>query len=378
MKGARARSPTLDYVERRPAPLWGLRITLSMRREERNHARFRDRIVGLSSSLVRTAHRALGCSTLVLLVSTQGAREAGAREREVTAEARQAARTLVVEASSAFEAGDFERALALFDRAAEVVEAPTVALMQARTLVELGRLVAAVERYDAAQRTDAAGGGNAAFRDAAQQAASELEALRLRVPTLRIKLGGAPAKDARLSLDGMALDSEEATQEKLVDPGTHRVEVTTSDGTSASRTVTLVEGAREELVFSLEPAVRVPAAAPPAPAPPPERQAPASRVAGWATLGAGVAFTGGAAALGVLALGHKRDLDAACQGGCPAEYGDDLDAFRTERALSYVGFALGAAGIGAGTYLLLKHEPDGTATALAISPNGIHLSGRFQ
>jgi len=336
-------------------------------------------MVQLSSSFARTAHRALGCLALVCLAASHGAGAAQAREHDVTTEARQAARTLVVEASTAFEAGDFERALTLFDRAAQIVEAPTVALMQARTLVELGRLTAAVERYTSAQRTGPADASNPAFRDAAEQASNELAALRPRIPSLRVKLVGPGANDARLSLDGIALDPEDATSDKLLDPGSHRVEVKTTDGAAASRTVTLVEGAREEVVFNLVPTVRVPtsAAAPP-PAPPHEKRTSSPRVAGWATLGAGVAFTGAGAALGVLALGHKQDLDAACKDGCPAEYANELHAFRTERALSYVGFVLGAAGIGTGTYLLLRHEPDGTTTGLALSANGIHLTGRFQ
>lgn len=332
-------------------------------------------------SSVPVLRRAPFCLCLLLAVSTLG--EANASAREITQDERTQARSLVAEASKAFESGNFERALDLFNRAARIVEAPTISLMQARTLVELGRLGSAAERYVAAQRTDPADSGNAAFQAAAADAKSELEALRPRIPTLRIKLVGADAKGAVVTIDGQKLDAEAVTAEQWLDPGTHSVEVKTAAGTTAGRSISLVPGAREELVFSLEPVVHVPSSTPErrpepaAPAPVPAERSQKPRVAGWVTLGAGVAFTGTATALGVLALGHKSDLDAVCDPGCPAEYEDQMNTYRVERTLSYVGFAVGAAGIGAGVYLLLRSEPTSSAT-LALSPTGVRFSGRFQ
>jgi hypothetical protein len=82
--------------------------------------------------------------------------------------------------------------------------------------------------------------------------------------------------------------------------------------------------------------------------------------------------------LGVLALAHKSDLDAACKPGCPREYADDIESYRLERNLSYVGFALGAAGLGAGTYLLLRSDPAGAGANVGLSVGGVSVSGRFQ
>ncbi|HEY3501128.1 MAG TPA: hypothetical protein VGK73_40825 [Polyangiaceae bacterium] len=316
-----------------------------------------------------------------MLFAASIAGERNASAREITQEQRTEARALVAEASAAFEAGNFQRALTLFDRAAAIVEAPTIALMQARTLVELGRLGAAAERYLAAQRTDPAVADNAAFRSAAAEAKSELEALRPSIPTLRIKLVGAQSEDAVVAIDGRTLAPEAVATEQLLDAGPHNIEVKTAAGTTAGRAITLVPGAREEVVFSLEPVVHVPNASyrrTPEPAPVRDDATPKPRTAAWITLGTGVAFTGAATVLGVLALGHKSDLDAACNPGCPEEYRDDLDTYRLERTLSYVGFAIGAVGVGSGIYLLLRSEPGSTSAALALSPSGVSLSGRFQ
>jgi hypothetical protein len=310
----------------------------------------------------------------LLLAACLCTRVAGAREDAEAPEARAEARTLAAQGSDAFEAGDFERALALFDRAAAIVEAPTISLMQARTLVELGRLVGAAERYAAAQRTGPADRGNAAFQSAAETAGRELELLERRIPKLRIKLVGAAAQDAEIVIDGRTFTPAAAAAGQALDPGSHSVEVKTSAGTSSGRTILLVEGAREELVFSLEPVVNVPAAAPAGPYGKAVKQ---PRVAAWVALGSGVAFTGAGAVFGVLALRQKSDLDAVCKPGCPPGYDDEIDAFRTQRNLSYAGFALGAVGVGAGIYLFLRNEPGEAATALALSPEGVSLSGRW-
>jgi hypothetical protein len=300
-------------------------------------------------------------------------------------EARATARKLAAEGSEAFERRDFERALSLFDRAGSLVAAPTIALMQARTLTELGRLASAAERYSAAQQTAATDANNPAFQRAAEDAERELAALKPRIPTLRVKLVGSESSSAEVTIDGRAVAPDAVSVDRWVDPGQHEVAVRTSSGASSARTIVLAEGAREEVVFSLEPAVRVPVASParspspmPMEAPPTLPGAPRSPTFGWVTLGTGAALTGAGAVLGVLALGHKSDLDAACNPGCPRDYQDDIDTYRLERNLSYVGFALGAAGLGAGTYLLLRGDPDGAGASVGLTVGGVRVAGRFQ
>lgn len=289
---------------------------------------------------------------------------------------RATARSLAEQGSAAFEQREFERALELFDQAAELVHAPTLALMQARTLVELGRLTAARERYDAARKLQPQDLENPAFRQAANDAARELQTLLARIPRLRVELVGSQARDARVALDGRTLPPDRATAEQLVDPGQHEVRVTTAAGTTSARTVALAEGAREELVFRLEPPVSAPVTARTKSSVSRDDRELTASTLGWAALGSGAAFAGAGAVIGVLALGQRSDLDAVCKPGCPAAYGDELDAYRRNRTLSYVGFALGAAGIGAGTYLVLRSESNGTA--LGLSTNGVTLSGRFR
>jgi hypothetical protein len=56
---------------------------------------------------------------------------------------------------------------------------------------------------------------------------------------------------------------------------------------------------------------------------------------------------------------------------------DELSAFRRDRALSYVGFGLGLAAAGAGTYLLLHQSASGTEVGALVLPGGAALKGTF-
>jgi hypothetical protein len=335
-----------------------------------------------AAGLARTSS-AFACLLFAAALWTPAARA------DESPEARATARKLAAEGSAAFERRDFERALSLFDQAGSLVAAPTIALMQARTLTELGRLASAAERYSAAQQTAATDASNPAFQRAAEDAERELAALKPRIPTLRVKLVGSESSSAEVTIDGRAVAPDAVSVDRWVDPGPHEVAVKTSSGASSARTIVLAEGAREEVVFSLEPAVRVPVASPPrSPSPSPlpmPQEAPSalpgaarSQTFGWVTLGTGAALTGAGTVLGVLALGHKSDLDAACDPGCPPDYQDDIDTYRLERNLSYVGFALGAAGLGAGTYLLLRGDPDGAGASVGLTVGGVRVAGRFQ
>jgi hypothetical protein len=97
---------------------------------------------------------------------------------------------------------------------------------------------------------------------------------------------------------------------------------------------------------------------------------------GWVVAGSGAAFTAVGAIAGVAALNHKADLDAVCNPGCPSTSAADIRAFRSERTLSYVGFGLGALGLGAGTVLLLSAPSQNVA--LGVSPRAVTIAGSFR
>jgi len=293
---------------------------------------------------------------------------------------RTAARALASEGTEAFERREYERALDLFDRALSLVKAPTLALMRARTLVELGRWVEAVDTYATLPRGDD-DPNNPTFRQATDDAAQELGALLPRLPRLRVTVRGLDSSRAEVRVDGRKLTSALVGVDNPLDPGTHRIEVLTPGRPPEVRDVTLLEREKQEIVIELA-APEPPAKKEPPPPPPPrpiEEASAGPSTAAIATLsvgGAGVLF---GSITGAIALGKKSELDAACGAGCPPSMRDTLSAYRLERALSYVGFGVGVVGVGVGSYLWLKEPEDeaGPSVSLGIVPGGVSVSGKF-
>jgi tetratricopeptide (TPR) repeat protein len=100
---------------------------------------------------------------------------------EPATEARELARGLADEGANAYAAGDYERALTLFEEAYRLVPAPTVALFEARTLAKLGRSRDARAAYSRLIQTELGDDAPKAFRDAVQTGRSELDALEQRL-----------------------------------------------------------------------------------------------------------------------------------------------------------------------------------------------------
>lgn len=336
----------------------------------------------------RWARFAPALALSLTLLPSNAAANATTTESYEESDARMAARVLAAQGSAAFEERDFERALELFGRASAIIPAPTITLMEARSLVELGRLVEAADKYVTTQRMLSLDPANAVFRDAADTAERELELLLPRIPTLRVRLLRiTPTEQPEIQINGRKIPPALASVERPADPGSYRVEVRLATGL-VTREVTLTEGQHLDVdITPLEPAPPKPLPVVTARQKAPEKPAPAPRsfdTLGWSVTGAGAAFIGAGAVAGIIALNTKSELEDVCNPLCPREYSDDLDKWRLTRTLSYVGFGLGIAGVASGTYLLLRPAPSvGTAprkssVALAVGPASLSLRGHFQ
>ena len=102
-----------------------------------------------------------------------------------------------------------------------------------------------------------------------------------------------------------------------------------------------------------------------------------TRWLGWTALGVGALGVGTSAVTGVIALGAKSDLDAACRPGCPASAQGDIDTFRTQRTLSYVSLGIGAVALGVGGYLLLGESGESPRVGALLTPNSAAFAGVF-
>lgn len=327
---------------------------------------------------------------LAALLVSLGPRSAIAKpadsEAELDSHTRTAARSLAAQGTAAFEAQKYAQALEHFERAAALVQAPTILLMQARTLVQLDRWVEGADKYASVQRwrdahpTEIA--SNPTFAQTSDAATQELAQLMPRIPKLNVQVT-TPRKDEAFEVyvnDRRLLDALLGA-DVPVDPGPHTVEVRGADGKTIVRQISLSEGGREDVVILLDDAPPPPVVAPPPPAaPPPVRDTgvgSSRETVGWVLFGTGAAAATFGTVTGIVALGKKSELDEVCSPGCPESHADTLDSYRMNRTMSYVGFAVGAAGIAGGAYLLLSGSEEKPALGLAVQPNGARLWGTF-
>lgn len=298
---------------------------------------------------------------------------------------RAAARDLAQQGAEAYDAGDYGTALDRFNRAAALVAAPTLTIMQARCLAALGKWIEALERYREIERSPLTPDAPAAFVQAASEARAEAQALEARLPRISIRLEPTNGQ-ATVWLDGKQVPHALLNVEYPIDPGPHVLSASAPELPPFEQHVTLTERQLWQVVV---PAAALPtieeqtpppesSKAPPKPSTPPPHVA--DRAPSWiapVALSVGAGGFGTAIVAGVLASQRHTRLERVCTPDCPQEAAADLEAFRLYRGLFFVGGALALVGAGVGTYFLVfaSDSPDGVA--LGLSPYGAHMRARF-
>lgn len=289
------------------------------------------------------------------------------------------ARSVAVTGREAFNAGDYETALALFRRAYTLYPAPTVVLYEARTLEKMGLLLEAVEAYVRTTQIAVPSDAPGQFAEAIEAARQEERGLRARIPTLTLRVGGVSANDPNLkvSINGRAIGAAQIGQAQRLNPGTYRISGATSGDRSDTAEVVLAEGQKAAIVLNL--------AAPSFSPPPPVVTRPAAasgdtsaaasgnslRLAAYISGGVGLVGLAGGVVTGLLAVNKHSKAEALCENNtCPADNQgpSTVQDFRSMRTISTVFYGVGAAGVAAGVvfWLLAPDAPEaGQAQALA-------------
>lgn len=274
------------------------------------------------------------------------------------------ARSVAVTGREAFNAGDYETALALFRRAHSLFPAPTVVLYEARTLEKMGLLLESVEAYARITRVPLADDAPEQFEEAVEAARSEGDAVRARIPTLILEVRGSSEPGLLVSLNGQALAPEDLGRARSLNPGTYRILGFVGKEQRASVEVTLVAGQTRRIQLDLvrldSPLDASDAAAGEVDATSVERRRPIPLLAFLAG-GVGVVGVGAGVISGVLANSKYSEAerlceDRRCTSNTPGT--EALDAFRTWRMVSSVSYGVGAAGIAAGIVLWLTASDD--------------------
>jgi hypothetical protein len=283
-------------------------------------------------------------------------------------ESRRRARELGEAGLAHFDAGRWEMALQKLEEADAVLPATTLRLYSARALVKLGRLVEAEQRYASAVAVELPADASPVLIEARATAASEREALLFDIPTLTVLL------EPGTRLAALRIDAREraGAGPHRLDPGSHQVEVVTSDDTT-SRMVVLGKRERRGERFGGTGSTS------PAPTTIDDASSSPQKTLGYVSLGVGGAGLALWGVTGALALASASDN--GCEGSRCAVADDELDGYRTLKTVSGVGFytGLGFAALGAALVLTAPSEtPANRASVRAVvRPGGVLAEARF-
>ena len=305
--------------------------------------------------------------------------------RAEDAEIRTAARDLATQGAEAFEAGRYADASDFFRRAHELVPAPTIALLEARSLAKLALLLEAADVYEQTAHVKLADDAPAAYAQAIETARLEVEEVRKRVPRLKLSVTGAASGEfAQVSMDDKPTPPALLGVERPVNPGLHRIVVYVAGELRISRDLSLTEGEAYQIELDIKRVEKAPQPTPVAKrayvASTPHANVVAAsplKTFGYVALGVGAVGLGLGTYTGIVALHHKSTLDAACDPRCPSSYANDLDGFRSNRTLSWASYAVGVAAVATGVVLLTLGKPSGEQLAIHAVSNGLRIGGQF-
>ncbi len=271
----------------------------------------------------------------------------------------------------------------LIQRANKLVPAPTISIWHARILAKLGRLIEANERYEATRRATLPEDAPEAFRVAVREAGDEVERLRTRIPRIRLRIVGKGSDSPSLAvkLDGKPVPKELIGVLRTVDPGVHLVEAKLPGVSSATQRVEVAEGEGRDVDLSLAP-VDTGAGAGAESAGPGSAGGGGSSRKTWGFVAAGAGVTGLALGVGFGLAAQRKSaaLEQACDGSsCPASERDNLDAYRTQRTIAWIGYGVGAAGLAtaAALFWLVGDESKPSSVSAYVGVGAVGLGGTF-
>jgi hypothetical protein len=305
---------------------------------------------------------------------------------EASAADRATARALAGEGYQALQDKDYATASDRFSRADALVHAPTLMIDWARSLVGLGKLVEAQERYEQIVREGVDAKAPKSWHRALADAGTELSQLKPRLAWITISVSGSD--DAHVTIDGVPVPRAAIGVRRAVNPGSLQVRVQAKGFLGQKKTVDLREGAEDTVAFQLEPdpdaQTPVPVKALPAPPPPPvERPDPTPMYVAFGVSAAGLVV---GAVSGGLFLAKRSDLMGVCDPNrvCESSQTDAVNQYYTFGTVSAIGFGVGVAGAATGAALwLLNRNPSQAAPAqgLVVRPyiglGNVGAVGRF-
>jgi hypothetical protein len=185
---------------------------------------------------------------------------------------RNAARTLYDAGETDFRAKNYEAALAKFTDARASFAAPTVALRIAQCKENLKRYIEASELYLEVILWKVKDGDPPPYKTAVSDAKTALDALKPKIPKLRVTVSPKPA-DLELRLDDKPFAASFIGLDANIDPGVHKLSLTAKGFTPITQSFSADSG--QQVQVKLTPVAEAPVQTPTVPVTPvPETPAP--------------------------------------------------------------------------------------------------------
>lgn len=197
---------------------------------------------------------ALGIASLCLLTSLQASAQMSENDKK------SAARAAYQEGADLQEKGKYAEALAKFENAEKLYDAPTHLLHIAECQAQLGKLVEASENYETLTHKTLEKGAPDAFKQAQDQGAKELEALKPRIPTLRVNVKPEPKDlpNLQINLNDKQMPVEMVGIARPINPGSYKITASaTGYGTKDATAITIAEKEAKSVDLTLEKGVVV-------------------------------------------------------------------------------------------------------------------------
>ena len=315
-----------------------------------------------SFRLLRIAAWLAGLGTVVLAVGV-----AHAQGRDPVA-----ATELFTQGREMLKTGDLDKACPLFAESLRLDPAVGTALNLAECEERRGYLASALRGWQQAINL-----AEATQDERGQVAQQRYDTLVSRVPHLTIMLAPDAPKGTTVLREEVVLGKASLGRPLPLDPGKHVITVRAPDHQDAVLTAILVEGETKTLTVAPGPVIRTVA---PPPKPVEVEDGSSQRTLAYVLGGVGAAGILAATVTGVMLLDSRKTVNAHCDDAdrCDREGMDAADLGRTLVPINTIAWAVGVAGLGAGTYLYLS-APSGSGPASGARPAGayVQVGGSF-
>ncbi len=144
-----------------------------------------------------------------------------------------------------------QEALAKFQTAQKLFDAPTHIFRIGQCLALTGKLVEAQEVYEVLTRRDIPATSPDAFKEAQSEGKKELDKVRARIPTLRVQVSPAPpaVQNVVVQMNGATMPNELLGIARPVNPGVYRITATAKDMKTQPVDVKLEESTQKDITL---------------------------------------------------------------------------------------------------------------------------------